>query len=129
MSETEIYLVLRSTHMACALATVSLFVYRGIWILRHTGVARPRWMRIVPHGIDTLLLASAIGLVYSTAQYPGEQAWLNAKILALLLYIAFGLMAFRFASHPGTRLVCWLLGIATVCYIVMVATTRSPLPI
>ena len=129
MGNAEIYLILRPVHIACALVTISLFVYRGWWIVCHPGATRPRWMRIVPHGIDTLLLASAIGLVYATGQYPGEQAWLNAKIVALVVYIVLGLIAFRFAPSPGVRSLSWVLGIAVVCYIALVAVTRSPVPV
>lgn len=37
--------------------------------------------------IDTVLLASAIGLTIQIRPYPGSEAWLTAKVLAVALYI------------------------------------------
>jgi uncharacterized membrane protein SirB2 len=124
---SEGYFFLKLTHQCSAFVTISLFIYRGIWILRNPNKVRPLWMRVVPHGIDTLLLISALSLVYITGQYPGEQPWLNAKIGALVVYILLGLIAFRFASSQKMRLIAWLLGVLIIFYIVAVAITRSPL--
>lgn len=82
-------------------------------------------MKVLPHVIDTILLASAIGLVLVTKQYPGYEMWLNAKIVALLLYIVLGLIAFRFARNRGQIAVAWILGQLMVTYIILVALTRS----
>ena len=49
-----------------------------------------RWVKIVPHVVDTLLLVSALTLVFGSDQYPFEQPWLTAKVLALIVYIALG---------------------------------------
>ena len=120
------YLAVKGIHQTCALITFCLFVYRGAWIFTHLGIDRPRWMKILPHIIDSLLLASAIALVLITSQYPGEQAWLNAKILALVAYIGLGLYAFRFAKNRLAALAAWLLGIGVFIYIAAVAFTRFP---
>jgi uncharacterized membrane protein SirB2 len=84
-------------------------------------------MKIAPHIVDTVLLASAVTLVFQTHLYPTEQPWLVAKIVGLLLYIMLGMMAFRFASSTVGRVGAWLAAIVVYLYIMAVAITKNPL--
>lgn len=123
-----IYFTLKLVHVSCAALSISLFILRGIWMLRDSAQLRQRWVRIVPHVIDTVLLTSAILLALLSAQYPGIESWLTAKIVALLLYIALGTVAIRRGSTRTVRGVAWLAAIAVFAYIVSVAVSRNPLP-
>lgn len=105
----------------------TLFFARGVWLLRDTHGLRRRWVRIVPHMVDTLLLGSAIALAVMLRQYPFVAGWLTAKVLALLLYIGLGLVAFRFARTRRMQWMVWLAAQAVFIYIVSVALTRNPL--
>ena len=62
-----------------------------------------RWVRILPHAIDTILLASAIGLTILLEQYPFVHAWLTAKVLALVAYIVSGSLALKHARTVVSR--------------------------
>lgn len=122
------YGTLKLIHMTCALVSYSLFFLRGVW--RFTGssqLERP-WVRIVPHVNDTVLLLAAIGLAFTVAAYPGMHAFLAAKVAGLLIYIALGLAAFRFARTRRGQMTAWLLAQAVFFYIVAVAISKSPLP-
>jgi uncharacterized membrane protein SirB2 len=78
-----------------------MFFQRGIWMLRGSPMIRVRWVKIVPHIVDTVLLASAVMLTLRIQQYPIRQPpGLPAKVLGLLVYIGLGIAAFRFAHHP-----------------------------
>ncbi len=65
-----------------------------------------RFARIAPHIVDTLLLASGVGLSLMSHQYPFEQGWLTAKLALLFVYIGLGMGALRFASSRGGRIAC-----------------------
>ncbi len=84
-----------------------------------------RWVKIVPHIIDTFLLVSAILLVVLTAQYPGPVAWINAKIVALIAYIILGTIALKRGPTMQIRVVAWVLALLVYAYIVVVALTRN----
>ena len=56
------YLSLKHVHMGCAAASGALFLLRGAWMLRASPALQQRWVKILPHLIDTALLASAIAL-------------------------------------------------------------------
>ncbi len=119
--------IMKSIHMVCALLSFSGFFVRGIWMLRGSARLQQRWVKILPHIIDMLLLASAIILAVQWRLSPLEQSWLMAKIVALLVYIGLGMVALRFGRSKGTRLFAWLAGLLTFVYIVSVALSKSAL--
>jgi len=99
------YSILKTIHVACVAASYVLFFVRGVWMLLESPLLRKRWVRIVPHLIDTGLLASAIAMAVAIRQYPFATDWLTAKLLALICYIVLGMVALRFARTRGMRLV------------------------
>ena len=82
----------------------------------------------MPHIVDTLLLASAIALAIMGQQYPLATPWLTAKVIALVFYIALGMLALRHGKTRGVRITAWIAAQAVFGYIVAVALTRNPLP-
>lgn len=89
---------------------------------------RQRWVKVVPHMTDTLLLASAITLAIGIGQYPGTDTWLTAKVTGMLAYIGLGMMAFRFAKTMRARVMAWMAAQVAFFYIVATALTRNPFP-
>lgn len=120
------YPTLKAIHVACAALSAGGYVVRGLWMLRDSPRLHARWVRVLPHVVDTLLLASAIGLVVVLHQYPWNQAWLGAKVLALLAYIAVGAIGLRYGPTKRVRATAWIGALAIFSYIVGVALTRSP---
>ncbi|MES2017605.1 MAG: SirB2 family protein [Pseudomonadota bacterium] len=117
------YLAVKHLHMGCAALSGSVFLLRGIWMLRASPLLQRRWVRIMPHCVDTVLLASALVLVFWSGQYPFAQPWLGAKVIALFVYIGLGTIALkrRNALAFGAALL-------TFSYIVAVAITRQVVP-
>lgn len=120
--------VLKGIHVACAYATGLGFLLRGLLALGRHPLRQHRAVKTLPHVIDTLLLASAVALLISWSLNPLTQAWLVAKFLALLAYIAFGFAMLRFGATPGRRLLGFSGGLLCYAYIVGVAHGKSPLP-
>jgi len=121
-------LVLKAIHISSVAASFMLFVLRGIWKLNDSPIMRRRWVRIVPHFVDTLLLASAIALAFSIEQYPFVHAWLTAKVIALFLYIALGSVAMKYARSNNARIAAWMSAQAVFAYIVLVAISHQAMP-
>lgn len=88
---------------------------------------RQRWVRIAPHVIDTGLLLSAVLLAWQLGYTPFNSPWLATKIAMLLVYIALGMLAFRFAKTHRMRLLAWLAAQLCFIYIVAIAMTHDPL--
>ena len=122
------YASLKIMHVSCVAISYVLFVLRGIWMMRESAMLRRRWVKIVPHLVDTLLLASAVALAVMSHQYPLSNGWLTAKIVGLLIYIGLGTVALKRGKTRRTRVTAWLAAQAVFFYIVAVAITRQPLP-
>lgn len=121
-------MALKAIHVSCAAGSYMLFFLRGIWSMNSSPVIRQRWIKIVPHVVDTLLLASALALAFTIDQYPFVDAWLTAKFFALLLYIGLGSVALKHGRNKATRISAWLAAQAVFVYIVLVAVNHNPLP-
>ena len=118
------YSAIKQLHIACAALSGSLFLLRGIWMLRDSSMLQRRWVRVVPHVVDTLLLTSAIFLVVFSGQYPFAQGWLTAKVLALLVYIVLGIVALRLGRSKALRGWAFIAALAVFAYIGSVAMTK-----
>lgn len=122
------YLLLKAVHTGSVAASYALFVVRGIWMIARPQLLERTWVRVVPHVVDTMLLASAIALAITIRQYPFVANWLTAKVLALVLYVALGTIALRGAKSKRVRVAAWLAAQIVFGYIIAVALTHKPLP-
>ena len=120
------YTSIRAVHLGCVVVSVLLFMLRGGLQLAAVNWKRWRVLRVLPHVNDTLLLTSAIALAVMSGQYPLAQAWLTAKVIALLVYVAAGSRALRPGLAPRKQGAAFAVALLTVAYIVGVAWTRSP---
>lgn len=120
--------MLKTLHESFAALTFASFLTRGVFMLRGSALLTLRFWRVAPHVIDTLLLATGLALAWRIHQYPFVQAWLTAKVVALFIYIALGLVALRFGRSRGVRLTAFVLALLVFLYIVSVAVTRTPFP-
>jgi uncharacterized membrane protein SirB2 len=118
------YVVAKHIHITCVALTGSLFLLRGICAWRQSAILKARWLRTLPHLVDTLLLASAVTMAILSRQYPFVQDWLTAKVLALVVYIALGSIALKPGRGSVVRVAAFFGAIATLAYIVGVAVTK-----
>jgi uncharacterized membrane protein SirB2 len=122
------FTALKIVHVAAAALSYSLFFIRGVWMLTDSPLLAWRWVRIVPHVNDTLLLAAAIWMTTIIHQYPGTHAWLSAKVAGLVVYILLGMLALRPGRSKRARAAAWLAAQGVFGYIVAVALTHSANP-
>jgi uncharacterized membrane protein SirB2 len=120
------YALLKYVHVACATISVAGFFLRGALMLAGASLLQKRLLRIAPHVVDTLLLASAIALSVMLGQYPFVHGWVTAKVLALLAYIVLGTTALKRGRTRTVRASAFVLALLVFAYIVSVALTRSP---
>ena len=119
------YPSLKLVHVTAAGLSLALFVLRGAWRAVSPERLAARWVRVVPHVIDTVLLASALWLAWQLGS--GAAPWISAKVVALVAYIALGTVALKRGRTPAVRAGAFFGALATFGYIVSVAVTKSPL--
>jgi len=122
------YAALKTLHLTTIALTLTLFLLRGIWMMAESPRLQARWVRIVPHINDTLLLASGIGLAVLIQQYPLVHGWLTAKLFALIAYIVLGTVALKRGKTRAQRIAAWVAALLVFGYMVAVAVAHDPFP-
>ena len=122
------YILLKSLHLATIAVTLALFLLRGAWMMADSARLQARWVRVVPHVNDSLLLASGIGLAVLIKQYPLVDDWLTAKLVALIAYIVLGTVALKRGRTRRTRIVAGGAALLVFGYMVAVALSHDPFP-
>lgn len=120
------YVALHHVHVTAVGLSLALFTLRGLWMLAGSPRVHAPWTRWLPPLIDTLLLASAIGLTLVLGQYPFVNGWLTAKLLALFVYIGLGTVALRRGRSHRLRAAAFVAALLTAGYIVGAALHHSP---
>jgi len=122
----QAYLWVKYLHVACVVLSLFGFAARGVLMLRESPWLNVRFVRIAPHIVDTILLGSAAWLAWFLQQYPLVHGWLTAKVVGLLAYIGFGMVALRRGRTRRTRAAFFVLALAAAAYVVSVALSRDP---
>lgn len=121
------YQLLKHIHVSAVVLSGAFFLLRYFWMLLSPRLLEQRWVRILPHCIDTVLLLSAIGLAVTLQQYPVSHAWLSAKVLALLAYIVLGSVALKRGKTRRTRALAGIAALLSFAYIVATAFSHRVL--
>jgi len=122
------YPLLRTLHIATVHLTLILFLLRGFWMLVESPRLDARWVRIVPHVNDSLLLFAAIAMLVVAGLNPLEQPWLLAKIFGLLAYIGLGTLALKRGKSKAIRIKALIAALGMFGYILAVAITKQVIP-
>lgn len=116
--------MIKLIHIGTAFISISFFIVRGFWVFIDSPMMTKKWVKIVPHINDTILLITAIMLAVTIHQYPFVETWLTAKFIALIFYIIFGMFALKRAKEKKNKIIFFILALLTFSYIVGVALTR-----
>ncbi len=123
------YAIVKNIHVLAVLISIAGFTLRGAWMICGSTLLDRKLVRVLPHIVDTVLLATAIWLTVLIGQYPFATSWLTAKLIALIVYIVLGMIAIRRGKTRRQRIIAFSLALLTVAYILLVAVSRNPLPV
>ena len=110
------------------MVSLLLFIWRGASMWLQKPVQQHLWRRTVPDAVDTLLLLTGITMAVLLEVSPWEHGWLAAKLIALLVYIGLGTVAFRFGRTLLIKRSSFVAALAVFGYIVSVAYSMNPWP-
>ncbi|MDO6695561.1 SirB2 family protein [Aliiglaciecola sp. 3_MG-2023] len=85
-------------HLTAVALSIILFILRFVWLQRKSALLHKKWVKIVPHIVDTVLLVSAITLCFIVPFNPIQHPWLWQKILLVIAYIGLGFYVLKFAN-------------------------------
>lgn len=114
------YALLKMLHVSLALVSGLGFALRGfIRLVLQRPLANPL-VRFGPHVVDTLLLASGVGLWLILGLSPFSAGWFGLKLVLILVYILLGITAFR-TRHQGKAVLVFLAALAAFLSIAWLA--------
>nr|WP_255761727.1 SirB2 family protein [Halomonas alkalisoli] len=119
--------MIKHLHMTTAGLSLAFFILRAWWSVREAPILQRRWVKVVPHVNDTLLLTFGILLMVMLSMWPQHHPWLAAKILALLVYIVLGSVAIKRGRTPLARGVAAMAAVITFLYMLGTAIFKDPL--
>ncbi len=124
------YTAIKYLHLTTVWITISLFVLRFYWRWRVSSILERRWVRVVPHIVDTLLLISGVCLIFLSGYSPFDPdgRWLLDKLVLVVIYILLGSIAL--GKGPRREKIRWLAficALASLYTIYRLATSKLPL--
>lgn len=120
------YLALKHIHLTFLVISFVLFFARGYLMMRNSSASNHKAFLIAPHVSNLFLLGSGVALAITLGISPGGANWLLVKIIALVVYIGLGVLAFKHPL-PQVRKVLWLAALVVFAFIVSIAKSKSPL--
>ena len=120
------FLWIKSIHVGTVALSIAGFIVRGVLMLRGSPLLNARFVRVAPHVVDTVLLASAVWLAWFLRVVPFVDGWITAKVLGLVAYVALGTIALKRGRSLRVRAVAFGAALATVAYVVTVALAHDP---
>ncbi len=119
--------LLKLIHIGSAFLSIIGFVVRSLFVVNDSSLIKHRLVKTIPHIVDTVFLASGITLAVNYSISPLDHSWLLAKIIALLVYIAFGFIGLDLKVKKTLRMTACVAAITTFAYIAAVAIVKDPL--
>lgn len=118
------FIALKHLHVTFVAISVVLFMLRFFWRSIGAKIAQQKWVKIVPHIIDTALLLTIVGMLIHWRMWPWETAWLLNKVIGLVGYILFGLVAMK-ATHSWLRYVGFVGALSWIMFLLHIAFSKQ----
>ncbi len=121
------YTALKHLHTGLVGLSVTGFAVRGLAAFAGAAWVRSPVARILPHAVDTLLLASGLWLVFTLGTAVAAAPWFSAKMVGLVLYVLLGVVALRPTASRGLRASAWIAALVVIGWMWSVARSKQPL--
>jgi len=119
------YILAKHLHLSLVITSVAFFAWRFYLVTKKSQMVDKKWLKVLPHVIDSLLLLSAIWLCFLIRQYPIADAWLSQKLLAVILYIVFGYYTLKKADSMRQRYVGFGFCVLSLFFAAHTAVTKN----
>jgi uncharacterized membrane protein SirB2 len=121
------YEIVKLIHLTTIVFSVVLFLLRFALNTIQSPMLQKKWLKILPHIVDSLLLVSAATLCVVLKQYPFVDAWVSEKLLALVMYIFMVTLALKLGRTSFMRGIGLVGAVSWIAYAGMVAVSKQPI--
>lgn len=116
--------MIKSLHLIFIVSSLVSFSGRFALSFIKPELLQNKFLKIAPHIIDTILLVSGITLVIQGGWLEGAFGWIASKLVLLVGYIVFGIIAMRSTSN-GKRWGAFVAALACFVGIFVIAITKN----
>lgn len=121
------YTMVKHLHLTVIGLSVILFLLRFVLMSLQSPMLQKKWLKILPHIVDTLLIVSAITLTILIQQYPFVDAWVTEKLLGLIMYVFMVTLALKKTNTQFVRFVGLIGAVSWIAFAGMVAVSKQAL--
>ncbi len=118
----DIY-ALTKAHSGIAYLVLLIYVVRGIMMLAGSTLKNSRVVLAIA-SITTLALFGLGAFIAFEKQLSFSDGFVLTKIIGLLLFVAFGVIALKQGLSKSMASILWLLGLAAFFYTFLIATNK-----
>lgn len=119
------YTALKHSHLLFVVITILLFNVRFFWKQWAPQNSPHKIFRIIPHINDTLLLITGAMMAYTVKFIPFVNAnWLGIKLILLMGYIAFGILAIKAPARSSKAITNYILSMLTIGLMMYLAIAK-----
>ena len=122
----ESYNIVKFIHVTAIILSVCGFTIRFVLQSLNSPYQSTIVFKKLPHLVDTILLATALIMIYILDLNPFTTPWLAEKLLGLVIYILLGMVALKWAKNRWIKTLAAVMAIITFAYIIYVAHYKAP---
>lgn len=121
------YAAVKHIHLTAIALSLLLFLLRFMWTVRGSHMLEKKWVKVLPHIVDSFLLLSAATLCILLSQYPFVTPWVTEKLLGLLMYLFMVILALKLAKTGFMRAVGLVGALSWLAFTALVAISKQPI--
>ncbi len=116
-------------HLLTIGISATLLSLRCVLKMTDSNLLETKFLKVVPHVVDSIMVLTGIGLIYVTGFMPftGVAPWMTEKLTCVLAYIALGFFALKLAKNNLLRTFAFFGALGWLGMAGKVAVTKVPL--
>lgn len=121
-----LFTIAKMIHVTAVILSISGFIWRCYDLLSGQQIHKNnKLLTRLPHINDSILLASAIIMLWQWQLNPFTLPWLTEKIVILCVYILLGMIALHWCRRQVLQVFSMLTAIVCFGYMIYVAMTKN----
>lgn len=118
------YEMAKHLHVTAVVVSVLLFSVRFALSIMEHQARNNKLLKVIPHIVDTILLGSAIWLVFLSPMTQVD-GWIASKVIGVVLYIVSGFYALKWAKSKRSQILGFISAIVWITVTMGVAFSKQ----
>ncbi|MEN8771160.1 MAG: SirB2 family protein [Glaciecola sp.] len=114
-------------HLTAIALSLLFLILQVATHLMDSKMKEAKWLKVLPHIINTVLIITAIGLCVTLAQYPFVHDWVTSKLIGLVAYVLLAVVAVKWARTNAMRVFALIGAVAWLGLTGKIAITKTAL--